>query len=220
MFHALLNQRRGHLDVGGVRLRDEARAVGQHVEDRIERFLGAAVGRGIGLHLAARRGRHLAFGQAEDVVVHHHIGQVRVLACQMRHVATADRERVAVPAGDQDRQFRSGQVRAGGDRARAPVQGVHSVGANEIGQTRRAADAGNVDQIGRIDAEVGERLEHAGQHAVVAAAGAPERRDLILVVAGLQFDLVQMVERGVHDSISLARLTTMAGLNGRPPQMV
>ena len=91
----------------------------------------------------------------------------------MGEVIAADAEAIAVTAGDEHGELMVGHLDAGGDRQRAAVQGVHAVGLNEAGEVRGAADAADGDDLVIGNLELDEGLLHRGQHAEVAAAGAP-----------------------------------------------
>src|SRR6266568_3143579 len=84
-----------------------------------------------------------------------------------------------------------GEVRAGERRGHAAVHRVEAVRVAEeiVGRLRRAADAGELGDLVRLDVELPEGLDKRRRDRVVAAAGA-QRRDLAFVVAAGVADLV------------------------------
>src|SRR5208283_5359851 len=135
---------RGHArKVGGGGLGDEAGAVGQHVEQRVHRLLQAAVERGGGDPALLGGGRELALGQAVDLVVHDHVGDVHVAPDRVGDVAAADGEAVAVAARRQHQEVRVGHLDALGDGQGPAVDAVEAVGGGVAGDAAGAADAGD-----------------------------------------------------------------------------
>ncbi len=100
----------------------------------------------------------------------------------MDEVAAADAEAVAVAAGDQHGQLVVGQLEARGHRQRAAMQRVHAVGVDEAGEVGGAADAADRGHLVVGDLQLDQRLLHRGEHAEVAATGAPVGIDLALEV--------------------------------------
>src|SRR3954469_23951448 len=102
----------------------------------------------------------------------------------MRELAEADRGTVAVAGDAEIDQVAVGEVGAGQDRRHAAVHRVEAVRiAEEIRRgLRRAADAGNLRHLMRLDRELEARLDDSGSDRVVAAAGT-QGRDRALVIA-------------------------------------
>ena len=92
-------------------------------------------------------GRGLVLGQAVDEVVHDDVGEVDVLARGVVEVVAADRVAVAVAAEDEDVEVGPGKADAGGERQGAAVDEVEAVAVDEVGEARRAADAGDGDDL-------------------------------------------------------------------------
>ena len=133
----------------------------------------AAEGHALGLHADAAGRRGLAGGKAVDLVVHHDVEQIDVAAHGVDEVIAADAEAVAIAAGDQHSQIVVGQLHARGDSQRPAMQRVHAVGIDEAGEVGRAADAADGSHIVVGNLQLDERLLNRGEHAEIAAAGAP-----------------------------------------------
>ena len=88
------------------------------------------------------------------------------------------------PPAARTRRSGIGHLDALGDRQRAAVDRVETVGRRVAGNPARAADAGDEgDLVGRA-ADGGERPVDRGDYAVVAAAGAPDGLQVALEVPG------------------------------------
>ena len=103
----------------------------------------------------------------------------------MRHVAAADREAVAVAAGDEHQQIGIRELDALRDRQRAAVHAVEAVRRGVAGNAARAADARDERDLVRRAADRRQRAVDRLDDAEVAAAGAPDRLQVALVVLGL-----------------------------------
>jgi hypothetical protein len=130
-----------------------------------------------------------------DLVVHHHVGDVQVPPHGVDEVADADAVAVPIPPGDDDVEVRVRQADPGRHGNRPPVQGVHAVGPEEVGEVGRATDPGDHHDILLIQSEGGRRLLEALENPEVPASGAP---------LGLRAALVVL---RVHPSISFRWLT-------------
>src|SRR5688572_9314100 len=89
-------------------------------------------------------------------------------------VAT-DGEAVAIAAEYEHMQVVAAERDAGGKRQGAAVDVVTAVRVDEIGEARRAADAGEGHDFFLRIVELLEDLVEGGQHGEVAAAGTPRR---------------------------------------------
>src|SRR5690606_24936495 len=115
-----------------------------------------------------RRGGGLARGQAVDVVVHDHVGDVDVAPDGMHQVADADAVAVAVTPGGHHQQIPVGQLHGGGHGQGPAVDAVEAVGGHELGDLARAADARHAHILVGLDAQVDGRRLHGPQHGEVA----------------------------------------------------
>ena len=169
----------------GRALRHEARPVAEHVQQRVHRVLEAAPRRGRGAQAARRGRRQLPLGETVDLVVHHDVGEVHVAAHRVRHVPAADREAVAVAARDEHQQLGVRELDPLRDRQRPAVHAVEAVGGGVARDPARAADPGDERDLVRRAADGGERPVDRLDDAEVAAARAPDRLQVALVVLGL-----------------------------------
>ena len=128
---------------------------------RMERAHAGAAGRELGVPVGLGRRRRLALGHSVDVVVHHDVGQVDVAPARVQEVIAADRVAVAVAAGDEHRQFGARDLEAGCRGERAAVHAVEAVAGRVRGNARRAADAGDDDDLVRAAPHLRQRLGHA-----------------------------------------------------------
>ena len=138
--------------------------------------------------------RELALGQAVAAVVLDDVDDRQVAAHQVDELADADGARVAVAADADGDHLAVGDDRAGGDRRHAPVHGVEAVRAvQEVGRAlARAADARELDDLRRVDAELEERVDDALGDGVVAAPGA-ERRLAAAIGDRLEADAIDLL---------------------------
>jgi hypothetical protein len=91
----------------------------------------------------------------------------------VHEVVAADGKAVAVAAEDEDVKVVVAEADAGGEGQGAAVDEMAAVAVDEVGETRRAADAGKGDDV---LVRVLELLEHAverREHGEVTAAGTP-----------------------------------------------
>src|SRR6185437_431377 len=133
----------------------------------------------------------LSLGESVDAVVLDDVEHVEIAADGVTELTEADRQGIAVPRDADVSEAPVGGVRPGRDGRHAAMDGVEAVAAaDEVGRRLRgAADAGQLDQVLRL-----ERLPPAGLHdgggdGVVAAARA-EGGEGPLVVAADQAELV------------------------------
>src|SRR5690606_37027715 len=163
--------------------RHEGRAGGDGQLQRPHRALDVAPGARAGDEAGAAGGRHLAFGQSVDLVVHDDVGDVHVAPDRVQEVVPADGVAVAVAPGGQHRQVAVGQLQAHGRRQRAPVHDVEVVAVDVVADFARAADARDDGYlVGRL-AQLEQRPLQGGQNAEVTAAGAPPGLFIGLVVS-------------------------------------
>ena len=165
--------------------------------------------------LARRRG--LPLGQPVDVVVHDDVADVEVAARGVDEVAAADGEGIAVAAQRQHLQVRVGDLDARRDRHRPAVHAVEAVGRHEERQAAGAADArDHHDVLGSV-ALLAHRVVERVQDAEVAAARAPGRLLVALVVVELGSGLTRRRLSGMlMDSLDRLRRASRR-VNGRPP---
>jgi hypothetical protein len=169
------------LDTRAMKLAPEARPDHQ----RLEGIDAGAFGGELAAFPVRRRGRRgLALGHAIDLVVHHDVGQVDVAPAGMQEVVAADREAVAVAAGDQHREVGTRQLQAGGHRQGAAMHAVEAIHAGVGGNPRGAADAGDDRDFFRRQGQFGQGAGDRIQYGVIAATGTPDRLQVGLVVLG------------------------------------
>src|ERR1700739_3536886 len=104
----------------------------------------------------------------------------------MGKLAEPDRGRIAVAGNAEIDLLAVGEVGAGQHRRHAPVHAVETVRlAEKIGRRlRRAADAGELGDLVRLQAQLETSLDDRGTDRIVAAAGAKGRhRPLIVAVS-------------------------------------
>ena len=133
-----------------------------------------------------RRRRVLPLRQAVDLVVEEQDLQVHVAAQRVDQVVAADRERVAVAGHDPHREVGPRDRQARRDRRRATVDRVHPVRLHVVREPRRAADAGDEDDVLARHAELRHERLQRGEDRVVAAARAPADFLVGLEVLGLE----------------------------------
>src|SRR5712672_2947618 len=102
----------------------------------------------------------------------------------MRELTEADRGGIAIAGDAEIDQVAVGEIGAGQNRWHAAMHRVEAVRiAEEIGRgLRRAADAGNLRHLVRLDRKLETGLDDGASDGIVAAAGA-QGRDRALVVA-------------------------------------
>ncbi len=152
---------------------DEAGLGAEGERDGVERVVERSLGAGLGDLALLGGGGVLALGEAVDPVVEQQDLQVDVAAQGVDEVVAADAQGVAVAGDDPHGQVRAGDGEAGGDGRGAAVDGVHAVGVHVVREARRAADAGDEDDVLAAQAELGQEALDGGEDRVVAAAGAP-----------------------------------------------
>ena len=141
--------------------------------------------------IGGRRG--LALGQTVAAVVLDDVNHRDVAPHQVHELPDADGAGIAVAAHADGDELAIGQQRTRRDRRHAAVDGIESVRcAQEICRAlARAADARQLDDLGRVDAHLEERVDNALGDGVVAAAGAQRglaaaiRRDIDTEPIGL-----------------------------------
>jgi hypothetical protein len=97
-------------------------------------------------------------------------------------VVAADAETITISTRDQHRHSVVRHLEAGGHGERPPVQGVHSVGVDEAGKVRGAADSADGGYFMVGDLQFDQRLLHCGKNAKVTTTRAPVGIDLALEV--------------------------------------
>ncbi len=88
-------------------------------------------------------------------------------------MVAANGQAVAIAGHQPDIQFRVGQLYPGGKSRCPAMDGVKSICGHIIGEARRAADAGDENDILRRRADIREGLLHPFQDRIVTATGAP-----------------------------------------------
>ena len=91
----------------------------------------------------------------------------------MDSVIAADGEGVTVTGGNPDFEVGANGFKASGHSGRAAVDGVEAKSVHVVGETGRATDPGDDDEVFALNAEFGKDGLHGGEDGVVAAAGAP-----------------------------------------------
>ena len=218
---AAADEHRGEVLAVGVDGAGHEGALGaQRERDRVERVVQRAHRGGLGDLAELAGGGVLALGEPVDPVVEQQDRHVHVAAQRVDQVVAADRERVAVTGDHPDRQVRARRREAGGDRRRAAVDRVHAVGVEVVGEPRRAADAGDEDDVLALEPEVGQEALDRGEHGVVAAAGAPAD----LLVGGELLAVLRLVGGGHaaqagerQRSVVIGRSPSVASRCGRVP---
>src|SRR5207249_3618442 len=112
--------------------------------------------------------------KAIDLVVHDDVREVDVAPRRVQEVGQADAEAVAVAAGRKDGEVGVGDLDAGGQRQDAAVDAMDPERSEVRRDVAGAADAGGQDGAVGVEGEVGGGLLQGGEHAEVAAAGAPD----------------------------------------------
>ena len=165
---------------------DERGAVAQRIKQRVDRLLQAAKIRRDRFAPALGSGRELPFGQPVDLVVHHDVGQVDISPDDVRHMAPADGETVAIAAGHQDEQVRVRELDPLGNGQGTAMQGVKAVSGRVTGNaagTANARDKGNLMR-GSPDGRQGAR--DGRDHPEIAATRAPNGFEIAFEVPRLQ----------------------------------
>src|SRR5437879_13642942 len=88
-------------------------------------------------------------------------------------MVAANRQRVAVTGHDPYLQLRAGDLESGGDRRRAAVDRVESVGVHVVRETARATDAGDEHEVLAWQTELRHDALDLIENRVVAAPRAP-----------------------------------------------
>src|SRR3954452_3665883 len=193
-------QHRSQVLAVGVDGAGEERGFGAPGErDRIDRRVHGAGRRRLGDLADLRRGGVLALGQPVDAVVEHQQLEVDVAPQDVDQVVAADRHEVAVAAHHPHRQVGTGGREAGRDGRRPPVDRVHAVGVEVVGEPGRAADAGDADDVLALQPELGQERLHRGEDRVVTATRAPSD----LLVGGVL--LLRRLLAGERDEVEPAR---------------
>jgi hypothetical protein len=167
---------------------------------RIERVEGGAKWRGVAFQPAWRGWRGLVLGQAIDLIVVQQHGHVHVVADRMQPVRGTDAATIAVAGGDKDMQVGAADLDAFGDRQGAAMGAVEPIGVHVMRQPRRTADPGNADGLFGWQLFVPAQFLHGGQDGVVAAPGAPARRDPALIVGQFIVGLHHLHQALAHRS--------------------
>ena len=180
-----LDQRHQLRLVAGEAARDERGAELQGEGHQIDRRVGVD---GAAPRLRALVGgrRELALGQPVDAVVLDDVDHVDGAAEAMRELAEPDRGRVAVARDAEINELAIGEVGAGHHRRHAPVHAVEAVRlAEKIGRRlRRAADAGELGDAVRRQAQLEAGLDDRGADRIMAAAGAQGRHRPLVIAPG------------------------------------
>src|SRR5208282_484341 len=169
--------------VAGEAARHERGAELQSKGDQIDRRVGVdRTAPGFRTLVGGRR--KLPLGQAVDAVVLDDIDHVDGATDAMGELAEPDRGRIAVARDAEIKQLTIGEVGAGQHRRHAPVHAVETVGlAEKIGRRlRRAANAGELGDLVRLQIELEAGLDDRGADRIVATAGA-QGRDRRFVIA-------------------------------------
>ena len=154
--------------------------------------------------------RILAFRKAVYLIVEKQYLAVEVAAEHVHRMVAADRQRIAVAGDDPHVELGIGELDAGREGRCAAVDGVEAVGLHVVGETRRAADAGDEHDILRPNAELRHRPLNRLQHGIVAAAGAPAH-----LLVGREI-LRSELHHFVHASASSMAASISAILKGWP----
>src|SRR5688572_2170010 len=109
----------------------------------------------------------------------------------MDEMIASDGETIAVTAEDKHVEIVSAQTDAGGKRECASVNEVAAMGVDEIGEARRAADAGKRDDFLVRIVELFQHAVERRKDGEVAATGAPR-----WVVGGQHFLRERRARRG------------------------
>ena len=146
----------------------------------------ARAGALLALRAAVGGGRELALGQAVDAVVLDDIDHVDAAPHRMGELAEPDRGGVAVAGNAEIDQVAVGEIGAGQHRRHAAVHRIEAVAlAQHVGRRlRRAADAAELGDPVRRQAQFEAGVDDRRADRVVAAAGAERRHRAFVVAVG------------------------------------
>ena len=184
--------------VAGEAARHETRAKLQRHRHQVDGVVGVHHAL-LGLRAAVGSRRKLTLGEAVNAVVFDDIGHVDGTADRMRELAKADRGGIAVAGDAEIDQVAVGEIGAGQDRRHAAMHRIEAVRVAEevVRRLRGAANAGNLGDAVRFDRQFETGLDDRCRDRIVAAARA-QRRDLALVIAVGEAELVLLQARMVE----------------------
>lgn len=161
-----------------------------------------------------RRRRSLAARHAVDVVVEHDDREVHIAAAAVDEVIAADGRAVAIARDDDDVEVRVGELDARRERNGAAVRRVQGIKVHVARGARRAANARDDDRVVLREALLLDRLDDGLHRDAVAAARAPEMRQMILaeilfkapfhhaLPPAIIFSMAEVMSSGSNDFIS------------------
>src|SRR6202007_1868467 len=106
-----------------------------------------------------------------DAIVEKENLDADVSAQQVNGMVSADGQRVAIPRGYPNFQFRVGDFESRGDGGGAAMDRVEPIGVHVVRETAGAANARDYDEILLSDAEFRENRLHGRENGVGAAGG-------------------------------------------------
>jgi hypothetical protein len=118
-------------------------------------------------------GGGLPLGQAIDLVIVHHIGNVNVAGHRRDEVVAALPVAVTITADGDNSELMVGYLGGLGGRNRPTVQLIEDMALKIVGELTRLPDTGDHQHLVRLKPQGDQRPPHCGQDTEVAAARTP-----------------------------------------------
>ena len=173
MLHRALEHFVHVLHMSCVGSRDEGGPTAEQLHHRVDGTVDRTVGIRLGTPTNRGGGARLVLGQPIDEVVHDDVGQIDVLPGGVVEVVTADREAVSVTPKDKDMLVRAAHRDARGQGKGSAVDEVDPVRVDEVGESARAADSRDADEVSLLQFQLLNDIEERSEDGEVTTCRAP-----------------------------------------------